>query len=196
MVGSPIFNLDHTQWISPNIDRTLGLEKRFIMLTRNYAARARMASAMNILLGTWLLMSPWIFGYEAAGAAAIWNSVLVGALVATLAACNAFSSHPRTSVYWVNVLLALWTLISPLRYGYASNTVGFVDNLVLAVLIASLAISGDAATTAAERDSSLTARLYRRGTGSSPRGPAMREYSRMARAARQRQDSSKSSERT
>jgi hypothetical protein len=126
-----------------------------------------MASAMNILLGTSLLVSPWVFGYQAAGAAAIWNSVLVGALVAILAASNALAAHPRTSVYWFNVLLALWTLISPVRYGYASNTVGFVDNLVIAVLIAALAISGDAATSVAERDPSLTARLHRPGNGAS-----------------------------
>jgi hypothetical protein len=122
------------------------------------------------LLGAWLLASPFVFGYQAAGAAATWNSVLVGALVAILAACNALSPHPRTGLYWSNVLLALWTLISPLRYGYSANTAGFVDNLVLAVLIAALAISGDAATTAAEKDPSLIAPMHRRVTGNSKKG--------------------------
>jgi hypothetical protein len=159
------------------------------MLTRNHAARARTASATNILLGVWLLASPWIFGYEAAGAAATWNSVLVGALVAILAACNALSPHPRTGLYWINVLLALWTLISPLRYGYSANTAGFVDNLVLALLIAALAISGDAATTAAEKGSSLTAPTHWPGTGTSKKGITMREYCRPRSSVRQKHDS-------
>jgi SPW repeat len=165
------------------------IEKRFIVLTRNHAARARTASATNILLGAWLLASPWVFGYQAAGAAATWNSVLVGALVAILAACNALAPHPRTGLYWINVLLALWTLISPLRYGYSENTVGFVDNLVLALLIAALAISGDAATTAAEESSPLTAATHRPGTGASRKGFTMREYRRPRSSVRQRHDS-------
>jgi hypothetical protein len=41
------------------------------MLTRSHAARARIASGMNILLGLWLLVSPWVFRYQATGEAAV-----------------------------------------------------------------------------------------------------------------------------
>jgi hypothetical protein len=56
------------------------------MLTRNSAAQVHTASGLNILLGIWLLASPWVFGYHTVGPAAIWNSVIVGALIAILAA--------------------------------------------------------------------------------------------------------------
>ncbi len=103
------------------------------------------------MLGIWLLLSPWVFGYQTAGSAAIWNSVIIGALIAILAASNCFSEHVRTGPNWINVPLALWTMISPLVYGYTANTGGLGDNLVLAVLIAALAIYSDGAVTAEEK---------------------------------------------
>jgi SPW repeat len=122
-----------------------------MMSTRNYAAEARAASGINILLGVWLLVSPWVFGYQAAGSAAIWNSVIVGALIAIFAAGNCFSRRIRTSCNWINVLLAVWTMLSPLVYGYAANIGGFGDNLVLAILIAAFAICSDEAAAIGEK---------------------------------------------
>jgi hypothetical protein len=52
------------------------------MFISNYASRARIASGTSILLGIWLLVSPWVFGYQVDGAPAIWNSVTVGGAVA------------------------------------------------------------------------------------------------------------------
>jgi len=122
-----------------------------MMLTRNYDAQARIASGINILLGIWLLVSPWVFGYQTAGSAAIWNSVIVGALIAILAAGNCFSHHTRTGLNWINVLLGLWTMISPLVYGYTVNTSGVGDNIALAILIAWFAICSDDAMIAAKK---------------------------------------------
>jgi hypothetical protein len=127
-------------------------DKRCGMLTRNCAAEARVASGINILLGIWLLVSPWVFGYQAAGQAAIWNSVIVGALIAILAASNCFAQHVHTSPNWINVLLALWAMISPVVYGYTANTAGLGDNLLLAILIAAFAICSDGAATAGRKD--------------------------------------------
>jgi SPW repeat len=121
------------------------------MLARNYATQARTASGMNILLGIWLLVSPWVFGYQAAGSAAMWNSVIVGALIAILGASNCFSQRIHTSPNWINVLLALWTMISPLVYGYTANTGGLGDNVILAILIAAFAVCSDGAATAGEK---------------------------------------------
>jgi hypothetical protein len=121
------------------------------MLTRNYDAQARIASGVNILLGIWLLISPWVFGYEAAGSAAIWNSVIVGALIAILAAGNCFSHHTRTGLNWINVLLALWAMISPLVFGYIENTSALGDNIFIAILITGFAICSDDAMIAAKK---------------------------------------------
>jgi hypothetical protein len=121
------------------------------MLARNYVTQARTASGINIFLGISLLVSPWVFGYQAAGPGAIWNSVIVGALIAILAASSSFSKHTPTALYWINVLLALWTMISPVVYGYTANTGGVGDNMILAILIAAFAICSDGARTAGEK---------------------------------------------
>jgi hypothetical protein len=44
---------------------------------------------------------------------------------------SCFSQHTRTGLNWINVLLGLWTMISPLVYGYTANTGGLEDNLIL-----------------------------------------------------------------
>ena len=129
------------------------------MLTPNYDAQARIASGINILLGIGLLVSPWVFGYHAVGSAATWNSVIVGAFIAILAAGNCISHHNRTGLNWINVLLALWTMISPLVYGYTANTGGVGDNIVLAILIAAFAICSDDAMIAAKKRPSPSAQL-------------------------------------
>jgi prepilin signal peptidase PulO-like enzyme (type II secretory pathway) len=120
------------------------------MLNGNYDAQARAASGVNIVLGISLIVSPWVFGY-AAGSRAAWNSVIVGALIVILAAGNCFSYRTRTGPNWINVLLALWTMISPLVYGYTGNIGGVVDNIALAILVAGFAICSDGAMTAAKK---------------------------------------------
>jgi hypothetical protein len=46
--------------------------------------KASTASAVSVLLGIWLIASPWVFDYS--GKYPVLNSVLVGALIAILAA--------------------------------------------------------------------------------------------------------------
>jgi SPW repeat len=48
-----------------------------LTLTRDYAAQARTASGINILMGLWLLASPWVFDYSARPA--VVSSVCAGA---------------------------------------------------------------------------------------------------------------------
>ncbi len=120
------------------------------MLTGNYSAQARLASGINVVLGVWLLVSPWVFGYHVVGSEAIANSVIVGALIAILAALRAYSGvYPGLS--WINLLLALWTVVSPWVCGYAENISGRLDNMLLGIVIAGLAGWSGGASTAGRR---------------------------------------------
>jgi hypothetical protein len=123
------------------------------MLARDYAAQARTASGINILLGIWLLVSPWVFGYHAAGPTALLNSVIVGAVIAILAANRFESPRSKMALSWVNLVLALWTIASPWVYGYAANVGGVRDNVILGVVIAVLAIWSGGASTAEHKHS-------------------------------------------
>jgi hypothetical protein len=115
-----------------------------LTFTRDYAAQARTASGVNILLGIWLVLSPWVFGYS--GTPAVMNSVIVGALIAVLAASRLASLRDSAPVSGVNLVLALWTIASPWVYGYATNVGAVRDNVLLGVAIATLASWSGSAT--------------------------------------------------
>jgi hypothetical protein len=122
-----------------------------LTLMRNYAAQARTASGINVLLGIWLLVSPWFFGYRAVGGPAILNSVFVGTLIALLASSRQVYPPTGTGRSSVILVLALWTVASPWVYGYAANLGGRRDNVVLGIVMASLAIWSWGASTAEQK---------------------------------------------
>ena len=82
-----------------------------LRLARDYAAQARTASGANIVLGIWLIVSPWIFDYS--GKSAVLSGVTVGVLIALLAAIRVTSSHNSAGLSGINLLLAFWTIVSP-----------------------------------------------------------------------------------
>jgi hypothetical protein len=49
---------------------------------------------VNVVLGAWLVVSPWLLGFSALQAAT-WNQVIVGVVVAALAAWLAFGEHEK-----------------------------------------------------------------------------------------------------
>jgi len=115
-----------------------------LTLRRDYAAQARTASGINILLGIWLIVSPWLFDYS--GRAPVLNSVYVGALIAMLAAFRLAALRRSAGLSAINVILGLWTIASPWVYGYAANIGAVWDNLLLGVAIATLACWSGGAT--------------------------------------------------
>jgi hypothetical protein len=120
------------------------------MSGRNFMTEARIASGLNILFGAWLIVSPSVFGYEGTGSPATWSSVIVGTLIAILAANHCCSKH----IHAGPVGLACWPrgiTLSPLVGGYAANPGGFGDNLLLCLLIAGCAVSSDNAATIGEK---------------------------------------------
>jgi hypothetical protein len=105
-------------------------------LSRNLQARA--ASSVNVVLGIWLIASPWVFDYS--GRAPVLNSVFVGALIATLAAVRLASFHERAGLSGINLLLGFWTIVSPWASGYVANKEAVANNIMVGVLVTALAI--------------------------------------------------------
>ena len=92
----------------------------------------RPASTIALLAGIWLFVSPWVYG--AAASPNAWNSWIVGALIFIFAATRL--NRPRlVSLSWLNVILAVWTFISPWIYGYAGNTGRFINSLCVGVIV-------------------------------------------------------------
>jgi hypothetical protein len=102
------------------------------------SVRARIASGINILLGLWLIASPWVFDYS--GSFAAFNGVSVGALIAVLAAIRLSSLRYSAGVGGVYLLLGFWTVVSPWASGYVANKPALANDIMVGVFVMALAI--------------------------------------------------------
>jgi len=107
-------------------------------LIRNDSVRARTAGGVTVLLGLWLIASPWVFDYS--GRFAVLNSVFVGALIATLSALRRLSLQRSAAVNGINVLLGFWTIVSPWVTGYVANKPALANDLMVGVFVMALGI--------------------------------------------------------
>jgi hypothetical protein len=120
-----------------------------LKLSRDYAAQARTASGVNISLGIWLTVSPWVFSYS--GKPAMLSSTTVGVLIALLAAIRVISLRDSAGLSGINLLLGFWTVVSPWVYEYSPNGAALSNDILVGTLVAALAIWSALATDADRR---------------------------------------------
>jgi SPW repeat len=106
--------------------------------------KASTASAISVLLGIWLIASPWVFDYS--GKYPVLNSVLVGALIAILAAIRLVRLRESAGMNALSLLLGFWTIVSPWASGYVANKAALANSLMVGVLATTLAIWSARAT--------------------------------------------------
>jgi hypothetical protein len=90
---------------------------------------------VNLILGAWLFVTPWLFGF--AHTTAGWNAWIVGALIAlvAIAALMAFTEWEE----WANLLLGLWAIVAPWNLGFDGNTAAMVNHVIVGIVVAVLA---------------------------------------------------------
>ncbi len=126
------------------------------MANSNYATQANTASGINLVLGAWLIASPWIFGYSAFTAGA-WDSVVIGAIIFVIGLTRVVSLV-GPALARVNVVLGLWTIASPWIFGYAGGEPAMWNSIVVGIVVALLALwSANATVLRDRRDSRLAA---------------------------------------
>lgn len=92
---------------------------------------------INVLLGIWVIVSPFVLAAPLL-TSAIWNNVATGAAVAILALLR--TSFPRERGWsWANVILGVWLIISPFVLGFTSGRLLWND-IVLGIIIAIVGI--------------------------------------------------------
>jgi hypothetical protein len=76
-------------------------------------------SGFNLVLGLWLIISPFLLHYS--DMAVLWNSIVVGVLVIMLAWMR--ESNPTKSPWmsWINAFLGLWMVTVPFIMGAADS---------------------------------------------------------------------------
>lgn len=100
----------------------------------------RLASGLNMLVAVWVIISPWVYGHSDS-VASVWNSVIVGILIA-LCAVSRYSSPATVWPSWVNVLLGIWLIISPWIYGYVAHTARVWNSVILGIIVILLGVWG------------------------------------------------------
>jgi hypothetical protein len=98
---------------------------------------SNVASGLSILLGAWLVVSPWIIGYVSREM--MWHDVVVGAALVAIAAVRA-GSHRRAAVPgWLGLLLGLWLIVAPFVL-FSIETSQKWNSVIIGAVVAILAV--------------------------------------------------------
>jgi hypothetical protein len=89
----------------------------------------------GVMLGTWLIMSPFVLNYTRVPAA-MWNSIAVGVVVAlTALARGTGRSYKQTGCNWLNVLSAIWLITAPFILGFSKQLRPLWNDVILGVVV-------------------------------------------------------------
>jgi hypothetical protein len=72
---------------------------------------------LNLLLGVWLVVSPWILGFTGVKYAP-GNAYVVGVIIAVAAVSALLAFHEWEE--WVNIILGVWLVITPWLFGFGT----------------------------------------------------------------------------
>jgi SPW repeat len=118
---------------------------------KDHSRQVKTASSTNAVLGIWLLISPWVYGYVATARNTAWNSIVVGLLVLIFGSLRYRSPHDRVSLSWANVALGAWTVLSPWIYSYTSDIGPLWNSVIVGFVVIALAVWSGSATVTEHR---------------------------------------------
>jgi hypothetical protein len=95
---------------------------------------AKLCDVANLVLGAILFFSPWMFGFDAGKVSQ--NATIAGLVIAiiAIAALAAFAVWEE----WLNLVVGLWTLVSPWVLGFQGTTAMTV-HVIIGIAVAVLA---------------------------------------------------------
>lgn len=88
----------------------------------------RWQDSVNLVLGVWLVISPWVLQF-AAEPRAMWNAVILGVVIAA-AAILALVQF-REWEEWADMAFGLWLIVSPWVLGFAATLAAATWNFVV-----------------------------------------------------------------
>ena len=101
--------------------------------------QSRIASWINVIVGIWLIITPYIYGY--AGTTVGTSSILIGIVVGVLSLVRAFSSLRGTFwLSWVNVIAGAWLIISPFVLGVTDSNAVFANEIIFGIVVGIVAL--------------------------------------------------------
>lgn len=111
------------------------------------------ASALDLIAGLWLILSPFILGYSNL-ASALWNSLIIGFAVIVFGGMRAGSEGYKTLwPSWANFILGIWLIVSPYLLGFSNlSALATRNTIILGIIVAILAVWGALSTPAEATD--------------------------------------------
>ncbi|HLW12389.1 MAG TPA: SPW repeat protein [Casimicrobiaceae bacterium] len=76
---------------------------------------------LNLLIGVWLFISPWVLGFAGTEFSASWNAWILGVAIVVFSAIAV--SIPQAWEEVINILLGIWMVISSWVIGVTSRAV-------------------------------------------------------------------------
>jgi hypothetical protein len=93
----------------------------------------RWQDVVILVLGFWLVISPFVMQYpELAGIAAL-NSYVFGCSLMLFAAIALY--RPQMWEEWINLVLGIWLLLAPFVLGFRGDTAALANHLLVGVLV-------------------------------------------------------------
>lgn len=94
------------------------------------------AHFVNLLLGAWLITSPFALGYRSNGMT--WSDVASGALVVTFALLS-YSRRRGAWAQWANCFVGIWLLFAPLVF-WAPTAAEYTNDTIVGALVIAFAV--------------------------------------------------------
>jgi hypothetical protein len=91
-----------------------------------------------VLVALWLIVSPYLLGYGG-NPAALWDSIIIGIVVATIALVRAYSPQASPWLSWTGFALGLWLLIAPFLLSFKGLNLAHWNTTLTGIVVASLA---------------------------------------------------------
>ena len=97
-------------------------------------------SWINLILGLWLIAAPFFLGYTAT-AVALWEAVIIGVAIASIALYQVVSDKAMqlTGLSWTLMVLGIWSILAPFALGYSGVTAAVSNDALVGLVVAILA---------------------------------------------------------
>jgi hypothetical protein len=86
-----------------------------------------------LILGLWLVVSPFVLQFSSFTEIAALNSYLLGVGVMVFSAIAL--ARPRMWEEQVNIVLGLWLVLAPFLLGFTTETAALVNHIIVGLLI-------------------------------------------------------------
>jgi hypothetical protein len=115
--------------------------KNMATTTSNRPSRTFGANSINIALGIWLILAPFILGYHLS--VAVWNDIILGIVIGAIALLRTYGVNPL-GMSWVNVVLGIWLIIAPFVLNFGNEPAARWNDIIVGLLVVIFAWSNTA----------------------------------------------------